>query len=258
MSAALALAHAEFTDLLKSAKLVKPLRSCFDEYTYTSLELGCPIWQPVHLTIAYAAAMTEAGRRRLRSRLTFILMRYLMLQPLDRPDELINYRQFEIGQRDVGMQESQPSIHSIHECNRGKIDELLDRDEIVPRMADPSVYSDEEARRALVKHIHERDTGRYRDACVRAMRGQPHIPGSKWLLSDCSIGLGDEDRNPALKDLCHYLSDAVWHFPEAHYYDENRNKKVPPMVLDHTSWHVTQQDNWHCIDWEAPYLELLD
>ena len=235
----------QFDALVHSAKLPKPLRSCFDEFTYISLEVGRPIWRAVHATIAYAASMMCSHRRALNNHLEDIVHLYFRTPPCDRPSILTNYRRFEIGRQDAPSYEP-PRAQGIEGQDPDKIKQLLDSDMIVPHTGAASLYGEKPELREIVARIHERDTSRYMDACARARRipSDPHGFGIPLMLTDCSFGLGGEEQNLVLKDLLHYLSDAVWHCSHAYYYDWRKEKRVPPLVLSHTSWHVTQHDEW--------------
>ena len=70
-----------FEASLKAAKLPLPARDVYDSCTYVCLHLGCPIDKLVHLTIGYAAAMTEAQRRDLERALTGIKDMFFILPP---------------------------------------------------------------------------------------------------------------------------------------------------------------------------------
>ena len=63
--------------------------------TYVSLEVGNPIYAWVHSTLAYAASMDRRAMNTLKRLLSEHLESYWELEPCDRPDRLLTFRQFE-------------------------------------------------------------------------------------------------------------------------------------------------------------------
>ena len=235
----------KFESLLKSAKLPKALRSAFDSYTYISLELGRPIHKPVHATIAYAACMTAGQRSALKERLQKLLFTYLRTAPRDRPDVLGDwlYRKFKVGPRNdnSGLEVKTCAITSFR---MDKVEHLIEQNMIVPRCCAPTIEADPVALEEYIWRLYDRDTERLQCARARAAIIESRDAAHMWALTDCmNFGLGGDQNNLALKDLLQYISDAVWYHSNA-WYTVHVEKRLPPLVLDQTSWHVSQRDDW--------------
>ena len=189
--------------------------------------------------------MTNEQRSALTNRLKKWLVAYLRTAPRDRPDGLGEwlYRKFEVGPRgdDRWLEVSTCTIQSFAPH---LVERLIQQKEIIPRSCAPAIEANPIALEAYIWKLYNRDRLRLQCAFERAATIESEDAAHKWTLIDCmNFGLGGDRDNLALKDLLHYISDAVWYHSNA-WYTVHVEKRLPPLVLDPTSWHVSQRDEW--------------
>ena len=218
-------------------------------YTYVSLEVGRPyrsdrqtqVSKRCHVTIAYAATMSERQMDELQRGLTDVLQSYLQKEPADRPWELPNFRKVffkdeNAGPYDVG--EWAPLIsYTMKEVEAKMRQGLIER----PLSSDP-----DEPLESIVRRIRERDSFRYYRAIERADHVQTHT--GELFMDTPHSGLGD---SPELRDLLEYLADIVYHWRTCHFVKPENGKTLPPCVTSIDRWHCSRQGDWQ----HAPIMQ---
>ena len=89
--------------------------------------------------------------------------------------------------------------------------------------------------------VHARDSHELAEAATRAQQLEAVDENGGWIaIGTMSAGLGN---SPGLKDLLHYLTNAVSHFGSAHTRTQ-RGKLINPLLAGERGWHASWQSGW--------------
>ena len=208
-------------------------------HTFVCMDIGRPFrngyesCRGCHITIAYAAGMSEGCMYFLNRRLDDTLEQWKRSEPKERPDTLLRLRNWEIKRpEEVGYDSF--SQEEIARKPWRVVEELMAKGLIDSTSPHPQADLP-----GYVERLYNRDVGRLNEARCRATMLRPH----KGVLDmmRCDEGLGGNSHE--LYDLLEYLADIVLYFPAAHYLKRN-GRLVPPYITKPSKWHCTRQSNW--------------
>ena len=93
----------------------------------------------------------------------------------------------------------------------------------------------------VVRRARQRDLQGY-DEAVRRSRGLRSVAEleGRLYMEKASAGLG---RSPGLRDLLHYVTNAIYHFASAFARDE-RGQLIHPCLTGEEWWHMSYQAGW--------------
>ena len=212
---------------------------CQQGHTYICLHVGqlrsrydlTRTCYPGHLTLAYAAQVSDWELQELTTRLTVKLRAWCVLPPQDRPAELLAWKQLDVYQRGVGLYGMERSLSRFIEWESpdALLHEIADNDWVVDLRTSVD-YQDQphptEVLEQQVRRFHNRDVQRSGHARGRARALQSHK--GAFLLQQTNPNL-DATLSAELRDLLFYLTDDIKHNPVCH----------PSVVIQEQGWHIT-------------------
>ena len=203
-------------------------------YTYVALMFGN---ENVHITLGYLPMMGCADLDKLERALSNGLWTWIACDPMRRPEEILKFRKFDV--KDAALQGSGYFNHLHNKLEAWNIDETELKSLTSQGLLDDPWW-DPDKGKTLEQHVldlRKRDLNRYHDA-IRRAEAIVHSPKSKldsgviYLSPDSGLG-----ESLDVQDICHYLTDIIWHFPSAW----RHGKLAPPKVISPESWHATLQ-----------------
>ena len=246
----------------RERKHLYKMRDVFEEegYTYVALGLGRMQRGPwevtnlrAHVTIAYAAAMSERQMDALRAALKKQVGEWCRLEPRLRPRNITRFRRWETQSRQDKPHDTRLSRQSTYRHIVGMEQAEVERMVAEDRIHTLDLDEDDEASLGeFVDRLYRRDRDRLREGQDRA--AQLPVNNGTLIVYRTDEGLGEGSQE--LKDLLSYLADTVRFFAGASKRldplpGKARGKLMPPYVTEESRWHVTKQGAWlRSVDYE--------